>query len=167
MQRKKLMAKSWMSACAHCETSWTCVKPPFQRVRVKISEKLVLCVPRFRSWQTEIYYDSFTAKTHFKLKNENWLSCTSSCWMNLSLALLVYDWVCPFILANHGIKQYKETFLNIFISPFRKRWGYTVFAVCPSARPFVHPSVHNRYFPSHFSQQTCITAISNLAWCFA
>ena len=28
------------------------------------------------------------------------------------------------------------------------------------------PSVRNQHLPSHFSQQPCITATSNLAWCF-
>ena len=27
-------------------------------------------------------------------------------------------------------------------------------------------SVRNQYFPSHFSQQPCITATSNMVWCF-
>ena len=31
----------------------------------------------------------------------------------------------------------------------------------------VRPSVCYQYFPSHFSQQPCITATSNLVWCFS
>ena len=30
---------------------------------------------------------------------------------------------------------------------------------------YFRPSVRNQYFPSHFSQQPCITATSNLVWC--
>ena len=64
------------------------------------------------------------------------------------------------------IKEGKEPQIQSntsFYTPASKNTGIYCFStVSPSARPFVG----NQYFPSHVSLQPCITATSNLVWCF-
>ena len=48
---------------------------------------------------------------------------------------------------------------SIIIPPLRRRGGGILFSS-------VLTSVRNQYIQPHFSQQPCITATSNLVWCF-
>ena len=48
--------------------------------------------------------------------------------------------------------------LHLMIIPrFEEEWGILFYFFL---------SVHNQYFLSHFSQQPCVTATSDLPWCF-
>ena len=58
-------------------------------------------------------------------------------------------------------------FISVFIiPPLRRRREYFVLALSIHNQYFLSPSITN-IFQSHFSQQLCITALSNLVWCFA
>ena len=52
-------------------------------------------------------------------------------------------------------------------TPTLKSGVYYFSSVHPSVRLSIHLSARNQYFLSHFSQQPCIMATSNLVWCFS
>ena len=68
------------------------------------------------------------------------------------------------MLTPFGSGRYIST--CYYIPALKKRGVYCFNSVCPSVCPSVCASIRNKYFLSHFSQQPCITATSNLAWCF-
>ena len=105
---------------------------------------------------------------------KSWLSrkCKFMTRSNLQMHLDVKQPVCISICVRTGsfCADYRAIFAtfslqtshlildDIFIHPLRRRGRGLLFLLCPS--------VHNQYFPTHFSQQPCITATSNLVWCF-